>query len=172
MAGKSPCLKPGRLADVLAALQIMAAGQRPEGTIDHWADQLAGWHPEEQIARWMAVFNDHPEFFLVYNLQNDPVRKAALRWRYANKLYDSKTETKYTQEEKEKLNKQQRDQLTSPPLDPDAISVLLKTAIDLHSRAIDELNARRSWVAPALAFMGAIFGAILGFASAYLGMHK
>src|SRR5690242_18436076 len=52
LARKSPYLTPGRLADVLAALQIMAAGQRPEGTMKHWADQLSGWSPEEQIARW------------------------------------------------------------------------------------------------------------------------
>ena len=55
----------------------MAAGQRPEAKISKWAEDLSrGITP--QTERWTAVFEEHPEFFLVYTLPNDPEKKAAL----------------------------------------------------------------------------------------------
>ena len=126
MAVDSPYLKPGRLADVLAALQIMAVGQRPEGKISWWADELSRGLAKGQIERWTDVFQEHPEFFLLYTLANDPTPKAALRWRYPNKRYDHKTGKEYTQQEKEALPKQQQELLTTKPLDGEAVSVLLE----------------------------------------------
>jgi hypothetical protein len=168
---ESPYLKPGRLADVLGVLQIMAAGQRPEAKISKWAEDLSrGITP--QTERWTAVFEEHPEFFLVYTLPNDPEKKAALRWRYTNKLYDPMTGVKMTQQAKDLLPKAQQDLLTTKPLEGEEIAVLLKTAIELHTRAIEELNARRWWVAPVLGFSGAAFGAILAFVGVYLGLSN
>jgi hypothetical protein len=84
--GKSPYLKSGRLADVIAALQIMAAGERPEREIRGWARELSYSDSQKELDKWMGVFREHPEFFLVYHLQDDPTPKSALRWRYTNRL--------------------------------------------------------------------------------------
>lgn len=163
MSTNRPYLKPGRLADVLAALQIMAAGQRPEGTIDKWAEELSRDHGKEQIARWTAVFTDHPEFFLVYNLGNAQLPpKAALRWRYTNKRFDPKTDKEYTQELKELLPRSEQEFLTTKPLGGESISVLLNTAIELHSRQMAEQEASRWLVSPLLSLLGAVLGGIVG----------
>lgn len=163
--GASPYLKPGRLADVIAALQVMAAGQRPEKEIAGWADELSRSQADEEIDKWTGVFNEHPEFFLVYTLRVQEELKAALRWRYTNKLYDPVGKQEYTPEQKKELAKDVQFRLTTKPLGSDAIGTLMNTAIELHSRAIDELSARRWWVpvlAACLGFAGALIGGSLG----------
>ena len=168
----SPYLKPGRLADVIAAVQIMGAGERPEKEIRHWARELSYSQERAEIDRWTATFQEHPEFFLVYTLQNDRELKAALRWRYTNKLYDSRTGKEYTPQEREALPEQQRWLLTTRPLTSDAVAALMNTAIELHSRALEELAARRWWVPILSAFLGFV-GALLGAVVAALwGVHK
>jgi hypothetical protein len=105
----SPYLKdPRRLPDVIAAVQLMGAAQRPEKKISDWTKELTHDEKEEEIERWTAVFNDHPEFFLVYRLKGEADRKAALRVRYTNKLYDAIRQKEYTQEEKDKLGEKER----------------------------------------------------------------
>src|SRR5262249_431154 len=124
---RSAYLKQGRLSDVIAALQIMGAGERPEKTIMSWAKELSYDDSDTEVDRWTAVFKEHPEFFLVYRLQGDPTLKAALRWRYTNKLYDSKSGKEYTPQEKEDLPEKQRWNLTTKPLASDAIAALMNT---------------------------------------------
>jgi hypothetical protein len=159
--GKSPYLKHGRLSDVIAALQVMGAGERPENTIKSWAKELSYSDSDFEIDRWTTVFREHPEFFLVYALKDDPSLKSALRWRYTNKLFDSKIAKEYTSGEKAALPEPQRWNLTTRPLAIDAIATLMNTAIELHSRAIEQLTASRWWVP--------IFAAFLGFGGAILG---
>jgi len=160
----SPYLSEGRLADVIAALQIMGVGERPENEIKGWAKELSYSESDIEVARWTAVFTEHPEFFLVYKLRGDETLKSALRWRYTNKLYDAKTGHEYTPQEKEKLPEKERWLLTTRPLASDAFAALMKTAIELHSRAVEELAASRWWVpllAAILGFSGALLGAII-----------
>ena len=88
---KSPCLQDGRLADVIAALQVMSARDRPEGEITHWSRTLSNDISKKSVERWTNVFNDHPEFFLLYTLPNSTDKKSALRIRYANKNFDPQT---------------------------------------------------------------------------------
>ncbi len=170
--GRSPYLKDGRLPDVIAALQIMGAGERPERAIKGWAKELSYNDSGAEIDRWTAVFREHPEFFLVYKLQDDPTLKSALRWRYTNKLYDSKTGKEYTPQEKEELPEKERWRLTTRPLTSEAIAALMNTAIELHSRAIEELAASRWWVPVLAAFLGFV-GALLGsIVAALWGVHR
>lgn len=169
---RSPYLKDRRLPDVMAALQIMGAGERPERAIKGWAKELSYDDSDAEVDRWTAVFREHPEFFLVYKLRDDPTLKSALRWRYTNKLYDSKSGQEYTPQQKEELPEKVRWNLTTKQLESDAIAALMNTAIVLHSRALEELPARRWWVplvAACLGFVGALLGAIV---AALWGAHK
>ena len=168
---RSPYLTSGRLADVIAALQIMGAGERPEKTIEGWTKELSHGDSESDLEKWTSVFTQHPEFFLVYHLPSDTTLKAALRWRYTNKLYDSNSGKEYTPAERETLTERQRSLLTTKPLTSDAVASLMDTAIELHSRALEELSASRWWVpilAACLGFGGAVLGAII----AALWTHK
>ena len=168
----APYLKPGRLADVIAAIQVMASAERPEREIKDWAYELDRNRDTATIVRWTSVFQEHREFFVTYRLQGGGDLKAALRWRYVFRTFDSKTGKEYTPAEIETLSKEQRSLLTTKPLAGEHIQTLLNTAIGLHTRAMEELGAARWWVpllAAFLGFGGAILGAIL---SALFGLDK
>jgi hypothetical protein len=172
MKASDPYLKPGRLADVLAALQVIASAERPERKIKDWADELDRKHDEAAIAKWRAVFEEHPEFFLTYRLPDEEDLKAALRLRYVVKTFDPKTGIDYTQAQISEMSNTQRWGLTTKPLGGDQIQALVSTAIALHTRALGELQASRWWI-PIIAAVVGFFGALLGgvFASV-LGVHK
>jgi hypothetical protein len=162
----------GRLADVIAAIQVMAAAERPERKIKDWAYELDRSDDTATIDRWTSVFQDHREFFLTYRLAGEEDLKAALRWRYAFKTFDSKSGKEYTPAEINALPKEQRWSLTTKPFAGEQVQTLLNTAISLHTRAMEELRESRWWVpafAALLGFVGAIFGAIL---SVLLGLQK
>jgi len=142
---RSAYLKDGRLADVLAAIQLMAARERPQAEIKKWAEELSGSEVgEREVDRWTAVFEEHPEFFVMYKLKGDV--KAALRLRYTNKFYDPRINKTYTPEETDELSTERRWALTTKPLKTDSISTMMNAAIELHHRAVEELMARRWWV--------------------------
>jgi hypothetical protein len=162
---KPPYLKRGRLADVIAAVQFMGAEGRPEAEITDWTERLSGSTEERENRRWTAVFKEHPEFFRVYTLGGTTEPKAALRVRYANRLYDAETGMTYTREQRAGLTQEIRDRLTTKPLDGEMIAAMATTAIGLHARASEDRTARRWWVpffAAVLGFLGAVGGAYLG----------
>jgi hypothetical protein len=162
---KSPYLRDGRLADVIAALQVMSARDRPEGEITHWSRTLSHDTSAKTVERWSRVFNEHSEFFLVYTLKDSANKKSALRVRYANRNFDPRKGIELNQDDIDKLQDTEREHLTTKPLAADAISALTNTAIELHNRAIQELSARRWWVpfvAAILGFSGAVAGAGIG----------
>jgi hypothetical protein len=159
----------------------MAAARRPEKAIKDWAKQLSGVDSDEkglsgigsdekglsgidsdeQVRRWKNVFEEHPEFFLVYQRKDE--LKAALRWRYTNKLYDPENEIDYTPKQI-KDRPELKSVVTSRPLESDAIDTLINTAIELHSRAIEAQSAKRWWlqlIPAGLGFLGALAGAII-----------
>jgi hypothetical protein len=164
-----PYLKPGRLADVIAALQVIAAAKRPEREIKDWAYEFERNRDAHSIDRWTSVFEEHREFFLTYRLEPEKDLKAALRWRYAFKTVNPETGEEYTPVQAEALPEEQRSKLTSKPLAGDQIQTLLNTAIGLHTRAIQELTLKKWWVPLIASFGGAVLGALL---SGLLGIHK
>ena len=162
----------GRLADVIAAIQVMAAAKRPEAKINDWAYEFDRNRDAATIDRWTSVFRDHREFFLTYRLPDEQDLKAALRWRYAFKTFDAESGKEYTPAEIQALPEKQRWLLTTKPLGGEQIQTLLNTAIGLHARAMEELRESRWWVpvfAAILGFVGAMCGTIL---SALLGLAK
>jgi hypothetical protein len=106
----------GRLADVIAAIQVMAAAKRPEAKIKDWAYEFDRNRDAGAVDRWTSVFQEHREFFLTYRLPNEQDVKAALRWRYAFKTLDAETGKEYTPAEIQSLPEKQRSLLTTKPL--------------------------------------------------------
>ena len=63
---RSPYLKPNRLSDVIAAIQVMGSNPRAETHINKWIERFEENPEAEEAQRWEAVFREHPEFFKVY----------------------------------------------------------------------------------------------------------
>jgi len=163
----SPYLIDGRLADVLAAIQVMGSAKRPEARIPDLASALDGAKDASTVARWKAVFEQHREFFVVYHRPDDPTPKAALRWRYAYKRFDAETGKDYSEAEFAALDstnpedRKIRDRLTTKPLEAGQIQTLLNTAIGLRTTALEQRKANVWWVplvTAALAFVGTLVG--------------
>jgi hypothetical protein len=150
----------------------MASAERPEREIKDWAYELDRSRDTPAIDRWSSVFQEHREFFITYRLRAEGELKAALRWRYVFKTFDSKSGKEYTPAEIESLPEELRFLLTTKPLAGDQIQTLLNTAIGLRTSALTEEAAARWWVpliAALLGFGGAIVGTLL---SAFVGLHK
>jgi hypothetical protein len=166
----APYRIPGRLADVIAAIQVMASRKRPEAKIEDWAYEFDRNRDTATVARWTGVFRDHREFFLTYRLPGE--EDLALRWRYAFKTFDAESGKEYKPVEIQALPEEKRWSLTTKPLRGEQIQTLLNTAIGLHARAMEELRESQWWVpvfAAFLGFIGAIIGAVLGFIGALIG---
>ena len=66
-----PYRKRGRLADVIAAIQVMASAERPEGKIKDLAYELDRNADAATTERWTSVFQEDREFFITYRLKGD-----------------------------------------------------------------------------------------------------
>jgi hypothetical protein len=150
---KNPYLKDDRLADVIAALQIMGTYPWAKREVDSWAKKL-GDH--KSGGNWKVVFKDHPEFFSLVEEQ------ACLRWRFGyRRNYDVYEEKILTEDEIGALSEEKKNEITRKPLENEQVETLIKTAIELHSRAIAHEQEKR-WLTPLLfALLGIILGAVL-----------
>lgn len=167
MSFQSPYQKPGRLADIVAAIQIMGAYTWASREVKDWAKKLctAEVPSASDITRWTEVFQEHPEFFRLTQ-----TGWASLRWRHGyDRNYHVTQEKELTQPEILALTEKQReDDLTRKVLTADQIEALMKTAIEFHSREIAQSQENR-WrlmllvglITPILAFIGAIAGAAI-----------
>lgn len=155
----SPYLKdPGRLRDVIAAIQVMGTHQWSHSKFEDWAKRIG---PVSSAPDWKTVFEEHHEFF---RLDPDAPR-ASLCWRYAYyKTFDARRGIELTEAEIGKLTAAEKLDLGRKPLTADQIGTLLTTAIELHSRAIAEQQDRR-WLSPLLF---GVLGGVIGAAGAVI----
>lgn len=156
----SPYLKPGRLQEVIAAIQAMSVAIRERRSIEDWQEKLGD--PSSAVS-WVEIFGEHPEFF---SLHKEDTR-ASLKWRRAyNKCIDRMTGERLSRKAINELRKPQRDKLARPSLSPEQIHTLISTAIELHARAIEQNRESRWW----LPTITAIFAAVASFAGVILGV--
>ena len=86
--------KKDRLANVIAAIQILGVSDRPSGTLNRWVAELEASEEltSEQLDQsrrssspsarnGQTVFEQHPEFFKTYTVRGEP--RVLLRWRYS-----------------------------------------------------------------------------------------
>jgi ABC-type phosphate/phosphonate transport system permease subunit len=168
--GNSHYLEKDRLANLIAAIQIMGLADRPSGTLNRWIAELEA--SEELTAaqldkspikfaerkKWQTVFEQHPEFFKTYTLRGEP--RVLLRWRYAETL-KSGTNSK-NPSETEDNDDDEAELPPSKPLTADQIQVLINTAIGLHAKEAEAERNPDKFRPLLMAIIGAALGTLAG----------
>ena len=160
----SPYLVSCRLGDVIAAIQVLAYYKFYRLDVTEWAKRITG--EEGAAATLETVFRDHPEFFQLTS--GDTGLKAALVARRSfTRSYDVDAAAEVAKDEAmaRRQNPEAWARLSRRPLTPEETAVLIRTAIDMHSRAIEQRMAGRWWVPLASAgigFIGGIVSAVVG----------
>jgi hypothetical protein len=150
---------PRRLADVIAALQAMANYDKASLAVTDWGNRLGD---PASAPDWKTIFADHPEFFRVGTNPTDSSQYALLRWRHAyDRTYDPIAKRELSLAERQALDEAGQRRLTGKPLAADQLEALMKTAVELHTRAIAHAQENR-WLTPLLfGLLGTILGALL-----------
>lgn len=146
----------GRLADVIAAIQVMATYKFYKPGFSDWADRICG--DEGKAGYWKSIFIQHPEFFRL-----DSTRKrASLVWRRNyQKLYNVDLQENISREAYKNLDDKEKARISRTPLRNSDISTLINTAIDLHSREIEHKKDSRWWISGFIGLAGVILGAVI-----------
>jgi hypothetical protein len=145
-----------RLGDVIAAIQVMAVYKFYKLPFSAWADRINA--DTSQAEKWKAIFIEHPEFFRLDSNRE----KASLVWRRQfPKRYDVDAEKVINFETYNALSEQQKERISRTPLTPSDIKALIDTAVNLHSRALEQQKDKRWWTVLASA-IGGLIGAIAG----------
>ena len=150
-----------RLADVIAAIQVMGTYKYYKLDFAGWADRITG--DQKKSGHWQQVFEEHPEFFRL----DSERKRASLVWRRQHqKLFNVDKEDKISREDYRALSKMQKARISRTPLSSGELATLIKTAIDLHSRALEHRRENRWWVTGLLGLVGVLLGALIrGWAS-------
>ena len=147
---------PNRLGDVIAAIQAMAVYKFYKLSFADWADRISA--DKSQAERWRGIFIDHPEFFRL----DGNKERASLVWRRQfPRRYDVDQERSLSLEECNLLSPEGSLRISRNPLSSSDIKALVDTAVNLHSRALEQQKDKRWWLALASAG-GGLLGALVG----------
>lgn len=145
-----------RLADVIAAIQATGVYKFYKLDFSEWAYRISG--NKSNADYWKMVFKEHPEFF---RLDGAEEKVSLILRRQRQKLYNVDDESIWTKQRYNILSEAQQSRFSRLPLTPDEIEALIDVAINLHSRAAERARDKRWWIAPILAFLGAVAGAAI-----------
>lgn len=154
----SPYLKAERLKDVIAAIQVTGKYAFYKLSPTEWSKRIAG--DESQAEYWCTVFSEHPEFFRF----NETGDKVSLVWRRSyRKRYSVDDERNLSFTEYSNLSETEKMRVSRTPLTSDELSILINTAISLHTRAIEQDREYRWLSSPLFSLLGVAFGSFLGW---------
>lgn len=152
---QSPYLEhQARLADVIAALQVMSTYKFASRHTPDWEKSI-GRAPLSSET-WGSVFLEHPEFFRVKD------EWASLVWRRASeKLFDTHGGREISKEEFDKLLEDQRRKISRAPLSAEQTTALVEVAIKLQTQAISRRSELRWWLPVLIGAIGIAIGALI-----------
>lgn len=140
-----------RLAEVIAAIQVMGSYKFYKLTFADWADRISG--DVNEADKWKKVFIEHPEFFRI----DQTKQKASLVWRRNHpKNYDVDNRKEISKNEFLSLSKENKSRISRTPLSNEDISMLIETAINMHTRALQLKQDIRWWIPIAIGLIAGI----------------
>ncbi|MBO1537857.1 hypothetical protein [Pseudomonas sp. OA65] len=149
-----------RLGDVIAAIQVMGSYGYYKLDFENWAIRISG--DKSKAEHWRKVCVEHPEFF---RLDTAGV-KASLAWRRSyRRRYSVVEQRELSPDEYSDLSSIELSQISRAPLNSTDISVLINTAINLHTRALEQNREHRWLSSPLFSLLGVALGALLGWLS-------
>jgi hypothetical protein len=154
-----------RLADIIAALQILGSYTWASREWDNWEKKL---DKPKSAENWKIIFIEHPEFFRVSPPDKTTNKEwVSLRWRHGyDRNFDIEQGRELSKSEidalGESMSEQQLNQrLTRKTLTAEQIESLINTAIELHERTIAHKEEKRWFIPLLFGLVGIIIGAIL-----------
>lgn len=128
---------PERLADLIAAIQVMGTYRFAVRRIDRWQRRLG--RVPTSAGTWIEVLGQHPEFFTVIrdaSAQSALNPNVSLVWRRSKERnYDTYTHAVLPREVAIQVAvadpEEEAKQLSRPPLDSDEISMLVNLAVSM-----------------------------------------
>jgi hypothetical protein len=152
----SPYLKAERLKDVIAAIQVTGKYAFYKLSPSEWSKRISG--DDSKAEYWRLLFSEHSEFFRF----NETGDKVSLAWRRSyRKRYSVDNENNLSFTEYNNLTDAEKIRISRTPLTSDEISILINTAIDLHTRAIEQDREYRWLSSPLISLLGVVLGAFL-----------
>ncbi|EOG7777821.1 hypothetical protein N5C69_19050 [Pseudomonas aeruginosa] len=121
-------LQPGRLADVLALIQVLAYDRDSYRSEDGLNSELQ--RKPSACGSWMAVAKQHPEFFRVRDEQDREPRVALL--------------ARYVLDQQQLPGGEEK----RPPLDVSVANKLMELAIQLHDKQLERKNRWKMTIIP------------------------
>ena len=140
-----------RLSEVIAAIQVMGTYRFYKLSFADWADRISG--DVNEVEKWEKVFIKHPEFFRI----DQTKQKASLVWRRNHpKNYDVDNRKEISKNEFLVLSEEKKARISRTPLNNNDISMLIETAINMHSRALQLRQDVRWWIPIAIGLIAGI----------------
>ena len=133
-------LQPGRLPDVIAALTALGTYRYYKIDYEKCAEKIANRPQNSQ--KWKKILAEHPEFFR----DSDGVRVSLIWRRQFQKRYSPVRQKELAYDEYVSLADSEKALLSRRPLDALELTSLIKLAVELHARALDEEKAAKWWV--------------------------
>jgi len=161
---QSPYLKhQDRLADVIAAIQVMGTYAYSAREVEAWST-LLGDKPRSAES-WLSIFKEHPEFFRA-GVEDNGMHTLVLR-RARPRLFDTSTGEDITKEEYKVLAKDERDKISRRPLNAEQVLSLIQVAVSLQNQAVTRRQELRWWVHVVISALTALVGAFVGASVAH-----
>lgn len=157
---KSPYLsEPGRLADVVAAIQALGTYKFYKLSIDSWSERISGKIEDDH---WSIVFKDHPEFF---RFDKEGKKVSLVLRRNYRRNFDVDLEQGLTFQELKDIKKTDpkrlNERISREPLSNSDIGMLVNIAIDMHTRALQHKKEVEWWKPALFALIGVIIGVLI-----------
>ena len=139
---KSAYTKSGRLADVLALIQVLAFDPHTHRSESGVIDREIG--TPASATGWMVLAKEHPELFRVSEEASHPLSLIA---RHVQPVIPGDPDKKRL------------------PLSPEFTQTLVKTAIDLHDRQIEAAAWWKHWMPLWAVLLGGVLAGVSSFAT-------
>lgn len=149
-----------RLADLVAAIQVMGTYRYSGRRVERWAS-LLGEKPKS-ACDWETVFREHPEFFRI-GIQSNEYQSLVVR-RAQPRTYNTQTGEVITHKEYKTLTDEQKKKYSRLPLSSEQILSLIDVAVKLQEQAVKRRQELRWWVPVVIGVLSSLVGVFIGAA--------